>query len=368
MTETPTSITFFSVVSRDSVRILLTITVLNGLDVLACNIQNAYLIVHCREKIWTRAGWEFGSESGQIMLIVRALYGLKSSGASFRSYLADHLWDIGYRPSQADGDVWMRAAVKLNGFKYWEYILCYVNDLLSISHQPKNSLEAIRKHFKFKHYKMEIPESYLGGQLSRLANKEGHNCWTMLSDKYCAALVRTVEIVLEKKGLRLAPKCYTPFQTSYRPEMDITAKLKKNGVQWYQELIGSLRWACELGRVNILYETTLLSQRLALPCKGHLEQLFHVIGYLKAHPKFKIMFDSGYPRVNNKWFTTYDWEGFYCGAKEAIPPNMPEPRGLMVSTSAFVDADLAGDKIDRRSMTGLLLFINKAPIHYYSKK
>ena len=105
MTETPTSITYLSVVSHDSIRILLTIAALNGLDVLALNIQNIYLTAPCQEKIWTRAGWEFGYESRQIMLIVRALYGLKSSGASFRSYLADHLWDIRYRPSQADGDV-----------------------------------------------------------------------------------------------------------------------------------------------------------------------------------------------------------------------------------------------------------------------
>ena len=35
MTETPTSITYSSVVSCDSVRILLTIAALNGLDVLA---------------------------------------------------------------------------------------------------------------------------------------------------------------------------------------------------------------------------------------------------------------------------------------------------------------------------------------------
>ena len=63
--------------SRDSVRISLTIASLNDLDVLACDIQNAYLSVQCREKIWTRTGPEFGSESGCIMIVVRALYGLK---------------------------------------------------------------------------------------------------------------------------------------------------------------------------------------------------------------------------------------------------------------------------------------------------
>ena len=95
------------------------------------------------------------------MLIVRALYGLKSSGAAFRSFLADHLWDIGYRPSKADSDVWMRPAIKNNGFKYWEYILCYVDDILVISDNPMQTMNNIGQKFKFKDDKAVTPEQYL---------------------------------------------------------------------------------------------------------------------------------------------------------------------------------------------------------------
>ena len=52
---------------------------LNDLKVLSCDIQNAYLTAKYREKTWCYAGPEFGSDEGKIMLIVRALYGLKSS-------------------------------------------------------------------------------------------------------------------------------------------------------------------------------------------------------------------------------------------------------------------------------------------------
>ena len=62
-TEAPSSITYSSIVSRDIVRIALTIAALNNLDVLACDIQNAYLTTQCREKIWTRTGSEFGFKS-----------------------------------------------------------------------------------------------------------------------------------------------------------------------------------------------------------------------------------------------------------------------------------------------------------------
>ena len=63
-------------------------------------------------------------------------------------------------------------------------------------------------------------------------------------------------------------------------------------------MIGQLRWAVEIGRVDILLEVALLSQHLALPREGHLEQALRVLGYLKEHNKLIIMFDCGIPTVD----------------------------------------------------------------------
>ena len=138
------------------------------------------------------------------MIVVRALYGLKSSGAAFRSFLADTLADIGFKPSLADPDVWMRPAMKSNGFKYWEMILCYVDDLLCIHEDPTKALNQIQANFKFKDDKMEQPTTYLGGDLSMIDNIEGKSCWAMLSDQYCAAMVKNVESILNKKRTMFA--------------------------------------------------------------------------------------------------------------------------------------------------------------------
>ena len=91
------------------------------------------------------------------------------------------------------------------------------------------------------------------------------------SDSYCAALVNNIESVLERKGLRLPKRCITPLKDGYRPETDCTGELKKDGVQFYQEIVGSLRWAIEIGKIDILLETSLMSSHLALPREGHLE-------------------------------------------------------------------------------------------------
>jgi hypothetical protein len=50
----------------------------------------------CRESIYYIAGPEFGSEKGSIMIVKKALYGLKSSGAAFRAHLAETLHQINY--------------------------------------------------------------------------------------------------------------------------------------------------------------------------------------------------------------------------------------------------------------------------------
>jgi hypothetical protein len=111
LTETPANLTYASVVSRDSVRIALPMAALHDLEVKVGDIQNAYLTAPCTEKIATICGPEFGEHEGQTAIIVRALYGLKSSGAAFRNHLASCMRQLGYSPCLADPDVWMRPEV-----------------------------------------------------------------------------------------------------------------------------------------------------------------------------------------------------------------------------------------------------------------
>jgi hypothetical protein len=73
----PAVMTYASVVSRESVRIALTIAALNDLEVKASDVMNAHLMVPCEERVWTILGAEFGGDSGKKAIIVRALYGLK---------------------------------------------------------------------------------------------------------------------------------------------------------------------------------------------------------------------------------------------------------------------------------------------------
>jgi hypothetical protein len=160
----------------------------------------------------------------------------------------------------------------------------------------------------------------------------------------------------------------TPMRSDYKPELDTSPELAAEGHSYYQELIGILRWAVELGRMDILLEVSLMSTYFAAPREGHLEQVFHIFGYLKKVPRKRIAFDPDYPEINESRFKAYDWNDFYRDAEEAIPPNAPDPLGKPVSLHCFVDANLAGNVVTRRRKTGILIFMNRAPVVWYTKK
>ena len=91
------------------------IAAFNDLDLKCVDTENAYLTATCREKIWTRIGPEFGMDEGKVFIVVRALYGIKISGKSFRAFITERLDDMGFKSIIADPDAWMREDTKSDG-------------------------------------------------------------------------------------------------------------------------------------------------------------------------------------------------------------------------------------------------------------
>ena len=79
LTDPPSSMTYASVVSRETVRIAFLIAALNDLRILTGYIQNAYLNAHKKKKIYFKAGVKWKHNKGRVIIITRALYSFKSS-------------------------------------------------------------------------------------------------------------------------------------------------------------------------------------------------------------------------------------------------------------------------------------------------
>ena len=135
---------------------------------LACDVENAYLNAPCRERIWFVAGPEFDSRHGTVIKIVRAFYGLKLSGALWRSMFNSSILEMGFEPTVADPDVYRKTNAKENGFRYYKYILAYVDDVLIISHSPTTYLERIQANYELNPSSIGPFTRYLGADVRRV--------------------------------------------------------------------------------------------------------------------------------------------------------------------------------------------------------
>ena len=240
---------------------------MNDLDIMSCDLENAYLNAPYREKIWFEGGLECGEDKGKVCVIVRSLYGLKSAGAAFRAALAQLLQDLGYKSSKADPDVWMREAVKANGHKYYEMLFVYVDDILALSHQATECIQEITNFFKAKDGSIKPPELYLGADVTKIQLPDGREVWSTSPRTYVKNSILVVERLLQEDGdgYVLKSNARNPFPTGYKPEVDVTDELDQTLASRFMQLIGILRWAVEIGRIDIYLETSLLSQYQANP-------------------------------------------------------------------------------------------------------
>lgn len=119
--------------------------------------------------------------------------------------------------------------MKPDGFKYYEMVLCYIDDVISMSEKPLRAIEGIKATFKLKNDKAEVPEMYLGGDICQVATSSGTRCWSLSSEKYVKTAVANVQEKLATSNLRLPPKCIAPFVSNYHPSEDTSKELDAEG-------------------------------------------------------------------------------------------------------------------------------------------
>ena len=371
LTSDPTTSTFAGVVSRESIRILLTYAALNQLDVWAADIKSAYLQAPTSEKHYIVCGPEFGPDKeGCIAVITRALYGGKSAGSDYWKHMRACMTLLGFTSCRGDPDVWRRPATKSDGSTYYTYVCLYVDDCLVIDEFPESIIrKEIGKFWTMKESSIGPPKIYLGNKVTKVTLENDVSCWSFSSSQYTQASVANVEKYLKERNQYLPKNATAPFRGDYRPEIDVSPELNANDAAYYQSLIGILRWIVELGRVDLTVEVSEMASMMAMPREGHLDQLFHIFAHLKSRHNAEMVFDPTDPDIDESLFPDQDWTStVYDDAHDEIAPDAPPPRGLGFKIKSFVDADHAGNQVTRRSRTGFIVFLNSAPIYWLSKR
>lgn len=142
LTNTPIDSVYSSVASLRGVRMIMFLVELNELKSCTMDIGNAYLESNTLEKVYIVARKEFACVGleGHVLMIVKSLYGLKSSGTRWWEVLADVLCQMGFKPSKAGRDIWMR-----DMGDHYEYVVLYVDDLWLASRVPKELAKVLEE-------------------------------------------------------------------------------------------------------------------------------------------------------------------------------------------------------------------------------
>ena len=171
-------------------------------------------------------------------------------------------------PSLADLDMWMRKATRDDGTLYYEYLVCYVNDLIICSQTTAHVIQELRDSG----YELKggsAPETFLGAMIGCHTFKGGTSTWYQSAEQYLKNAVKEVE---EQLGKPLkAGKVMTPLEPYYHPEVD-SSLLDDDCANYYQSMIGILLWASELGRIDVTQEVSLMARLAHFHAKGTLTQ------------------------------------------------------------------------------------------------
>jgi hypothetical protein len=154
------------------------------------------------------------------------------------------------------------------------------------------------------------------------------------------------------------------LESNDHPEIDSSKFLGEDNIQKYQSLIGAMQWDISIRRFDIAVHVMMMSSFRTSPCRGHLERVKCMVGYLSKFrfAELRILMDE--PDFSDiEQVAKYDWsKSVYGNASEAVPKDAPEPLGKPVTTTHYQDANLYHDIITGQSVTAILHFLNKFPI------
>eukprot|EP00531_Pseudo-nitzschia_arenysensis_P008891 CAMPEP_0116125882 /NCGR_PEP_ID=MMETSP0329-20121206/6042_1 /TAXON_ID=697910 /ORGANISM="Pseudo-nitzschia arenysensis, Strain B593" /LENGTH=1908 /DNA_ID=CAMNT_0003619941 /DNA_START=154 /DNA_END=5877 /DNA_ORIENTATION=+ len=353
LTDVPLDSVYAGVVSIRGLRICIFLAELNGLEAYATDVGNAYLEALTQEKVCIIAGPEFKDLEGHLLIVYKALYGLRSSGKQFGDLLASCLKELGFKASLAEPQIFMR---ENDGI--YEYIATYVDDLCLVMRDPVGFLAILQEEpYSFK-LKGSGPMSFhLGCGFER----DNHGTLCMNPSKYIEKMAQAYHQMF---GVKLGTRAQSPLEENDHPELDTSEFLDEDDTQKYQSLIGALQWLITLGRWDIQTAVMTLSGFRAKPRRGHLERAQRVCRYMNKFRHYMLRYRVDEPDLSDlDGAARVDWsKDVYEEQYEEIPDNIPKPLGKRVTLIHYFDANLMHDVLSGKAVTGCVHFANKTPI------
>jgi len=234
-----------------------------------------------------------------------------------------------------------------------------VDDLIIASKNPDRYIEKLKEKYPLRHVEKN-PDFYLGNNVSR----RDDGTIKISLEKYIKEVVRRFE--LKHGTLR---KENVPSSPGDHPENDDTALLNEEGITDFQSIIGVCQWISLAARMDITHAVSSLSRFAAKPREGHMRRALKIIGYLKKYPKKGYIIDPRNPISFEKYSDVIpDFGNQYDNFEEEIDEKIPKPIMKELDVTIFVDSNHGHDLVTGKSITGVIIFVGRTPIKYFSKR
>jgi len=286
------------------------------------DVKSAFLNGDLDKEIFMRIPDGVDSKDGEVWLLHKALYGLKQASREWYLKMKGKLEELGFKRSEADHGVFTKVC---DGKIF--IIAVYVDDFLLFSElidEIKDIKEKLGKIFEMK----DLGEArwILQMKIERSDLRLGSRTISMSQQQY-------VEEILERHGMANCNPAKTPMGNDIQlpilnePEVDITE---------YQRCIGSLMYLMICTRPDIAYSVGVLSRHVSCPGKAHMQAVKRIFRYLRGTSQYRLEYHSDDKAVSE--------------------------------VQVFVDSDWAGDRVDRKSISGFVVMFEGGAVSWGSKK
>ena len=114
----------------------------------------------------------------------------------------------------------MKTRLKDGRFKYFLYLLVYVDDCLLLDHDPTPVMEELKKRYELKGDLYGPPDRYLGANIDKYQLDDVNFYWSMHPNDYVTETSKMVKGWRITAG-RLWTKRKVAMNKNYSPELDV---------------------------------------------------------------------------------------------------------------------------------------------------
>ena len=106
-------------------------------------------------------------------------------------------------------------------------LFVYVDDILAVSNKATDVIKEITEFYKMKEGSIKPPDIYLGANIMKVQMPDSREVWGSSSRDYVKNSINTIKRLFEEdcEGFTLRNTVKAPFQTRYKPELDVTEEL-----------------------------------------------------------------------------------------------------------------------------------------------